>query len=269
MARLSNENWAKDLMHANQDIYVSKIMEVIAPAIRASLAVPDKKLNLHKRKPEDLANPSLALARQFKLAQDVLNVTIPVRLYVQKELAGALRDEPRSNPPAIVTGYTLLSGYRPVDLAFVCGRHLTYYRGEHFIRTMYQSHTELKTLLLASMRLVGMGPGDSAVDATARQLGKYLDQAHLDILKQVVRKFVDAGGQADIKGWMHATEITALRAGLLLCNDVDTAVRMTQQISPETSTDLAPRDKVREIVLYSISEAYFRLREQLGIQIKV
>ncbi len=226
-ARLSNENWVKDLMHVDQDIYISKIMEVIAPVVRASIAVPDKKLNLHKRKPEDLANPSLALARQFKLAQDLLNVTIPVRLFIQKELSGALRDEARSNPPAIITGYTLLSGYRPIDLAFVCGRHLTYYRGEHFIRTMYQS------------------------------------------LKQVVRKFVDAGGHADIKRWMQAAEITALRAGLLLCDDVDTAVHMTQQIASDSTADLAPRDKVKEIVLFSISESYFRLREQLGIQIKV
>ncbi|MBW2547752.1 MAG: tetratricopeptide repeat protein, partial [Deltaproteobacteria bacterium] len=110
--RLSNENWVKDLMHSDQDIYISKIMEVIAPAVRASLAVTDKKLNLHKRKPEDLTNPSLALARQFKLAQDVLSISIPVRLFIQKELSGALRDESRSNPPAIITGYTLLSGYQ-------------------------------------------------------------------------------------------------------------------------------------------------------------
>jgi tetratricopeptide (TPR) repeat protein len=267
--RLSNENWVNDLMHSDQDIYISKIMEVIAPAVRASLALTDKKLNLHKRKPEDLANPSLALARQFKLAQDLLNVTIPVRLFIQKELSGALRDEPRSNPPAIITGYTLLSGYRPVDLAFVCGRHLTYYRGEHFIRTMYSSHTELRTLLLAAMRVVGMGGGDASVESTAKQLAKHMDQAHLDVLKQVVRKFVDAGGQADIKRWMQATEVTALRAGLLLCDDVETAVRMTQQIASESTADLAPRDKVREIVVYSISESYFRLREQLGIQIKV
>jgi len=267
--RLSNENWLKDLMHSDQDIYISKIMEVIAPAVRASLALTDKKLNLHKRKPEDLANPSLALARQFKLAQDVLNVSIPVRLFIQKELSGALRDESRSNPPAIITGYTLLSGYRPVDLAFVCGRHLTYYRGEHFIRTMYSSHTELRTLLLAAMRVVGMGGGDASVESTAKQLAKHMDQAHLDVLKQVVRKFVDSGGQADIKRWMQAAEVTALRAGLLLCDDVDTAVRMTQQIASESTADLAPRDKVKELVIYSISESYFRLREQLGIQIKV
>jgi hypothetical protein len=68
---------------------------------------------------------------------------------------------------------------------------------------------------------------------------------------------------------MQAAEITALRAGLLLCDDVDTAVHMTQQIASDSTADLAPRDKVKEIVLFSISESYFRLREQLGIQIKV
>ena len=199
----------------------------------------------------------------------MLNVAIPVRLFIQKELSGALRDEARSNPPAIITGYTLLSGYRPVDLSFVCGRHLAYYRGEHFIRTMYSSHTELKTLLLAAMRVVGMGGGDASVETTAKRLAKSMDQAQLDLLKRVVRKFVDAGGQGDVKRWMQATEITALRAGLLLCDDLDTAVHMTQQIASESTADLAPRDKVRELVLFSISESYFQLREQLGIQIKV
>ena len=268
-ARVSNEAWLKDLMHTDQDIYISKIFEVIAPAVRASMAWSDKKLNLHKRKPEDLANPSLALSRQFKLAQDVLNITIPVRLFIQKELSGALRDEARSNPPAIITGYTLLSGYRPVDLAFVCGRHLTHYRGEHFIRTMYHSHTELRTLLLAAMRVVGMGEPNPTVDSTAKQLARHMDQAHLDVLRKIVRKFLDAGSKADVKRWMQATEITSLRAGLLLCDDVETAVRMTQQIASESTADLAPRDKIREIVLYSVSESYFKLRDQLGIQIKV
>ena len=36
----------------------------------------------------------------------------------------------------------------------------------------------------------------------------------LDVLKQVVRKFVDSGGQADIKRWMQATEIT--ESGVIL-----------------------------------------------------
>ena len=268
-ARVGNEEWVKDLMHPDQDIYISKIFEVIAPAVRASMAWSDKKLNLHKRKPEDLANPSLALSRQFKLAQDVLNISIPVRLFIQKELSGALRDEARSNPPAIITGYTLLSGYRPVDLAFVCGRHLAHYRGEHFIRTMYHSHTELRTLLLAAIRVVGLGEGDATVDSTAKQLARHMDQAHLDVLKKIVKKFLDAGGKGDVKRWMQTTEITALRAGLLLCDDVDTAVRMTQQIASESTADLPPRDKVKEIVLYSVSESYFKLREALGIQIKV
>jgi hypothetical protein len=114
-----------------------------------------------------------------------------------------------------------------------------------------------------------MGEADPTVDATAKQLARHMDQAHLDVLKKIVRKFVEAGGKADIKRWMQAAEITSLRAGLLLCDDVDTAVRMTQQITSESTADLAPRDKVKEIVLYSISESYFKLREALGIQIKV
>ena len=120
------------------------------------------------------------------------------------------------------------------------------------------------------MRVVGMGGGDASVESAAKQLAKHMDQAHLDVLKQVVRKFVDAGGKADIKRWMQADR-NHRRFGLVCfcAMTSNTAVRMTQQIASESTADLAPRNKVKELVIYSISESYFSLREQLGIQIKV
>ena len=33
--------------------------------------------------------------------------------------------------------------------------------------------------------------------------------------------------------------------------------------------DLAPKEKVKELVLFSVSEEYFRLRQALGIQLQV
>ena len=64
-------------------------------------------------------------------------------------------------------------------------------------------------------------------------------------------------------------EVTAIRAGFLVCNDLEVARRMIQAIPPEGPNDLPPKDKLKELVLFSVSENYFKLREALGIQIQV
>ena len=41
------------------------------------------------------------------------------------------------------------------------------------------------------------------------------------------------------------------------------------RIVVDSTADLPPGDKLKELVLFSISEQYFALREGLGIQIQV
>jgi len=85
----------------------------------------------------------------------------------------------------------------------------------------------------------------------------------------VTKRFGEHGGKSDIKKWMQSVELTGCRAGFLLANDLETAARMIQSLPPEGPTDLPPKEKIKEIVLFSVSEEYFRLREALGITIKV
>lgn len=273
--RVSSDLWASDLTDPDQDRVITRIMELLAPAVHQAKAVPDKALKaIHRRKPEDLDNSTALFTRTFTFVLDVLNISIPPRLYLISNTPGGITDLPGSSPtPAIVVGSTLAkpsaSGLQPKDLEFEIGRHLSYYRPERFILTQIKSHTEFKTLLLAAMRMVGMPSQDPAADAAAAQLAKHMTQAQRDALKQAVRLFVDGGGAADIKVWMRAMESTALRAGLLVCNDLDVAIRMAQERKSDTTVEIDNRDKIKAIVLFSVSEEYFRLREALGLQIQV
>ena len=71
-------------------------------------------------------------------------------LYVRNDVPGALIAVP-SRPPASVAGQSVLTGYTPQELTFIVGKHLSYYRGEHYIRTMFQTKDELKLVLVAAM----------------------------------------------------------------------------------------------------------------------
>jgi len=148
-------------------------------------------------------------------------------------------------------------------------KHLCYYRPEHFILTLLQTAPELKLALLAALQVVGLGVKDPAVDQTAMQLRQGMQPVHIEALRTVAKRFVDAGARADVKQWMQTTELTGCRAGYLICNDLEIAARMIQSEPPRGPGDLPPKEKIKEIVLFSVSEQYFRLREALGIQIQI
>ncbi len=58
--------------------------------------------------------------------------------------------------------------------------------------------------------------------------------------------------------------MTATRAGLLICNDLDVAARLVQT-EPVSIGVADPKDKIRDLILWSISEEYFLVREHLGL----
>ena len=61
-------------------------------------------------------------------------------------------------------------------------------------------------------------------------------------------------------------EHTSNRLGLLLSNDLGAAVRCLKNETSQFSK--APvQDRVRELVLYALSENYFKLRKALGLAI--
>jgi hypothetical protein len=82
----------------------------------------------------------------------------------------------------------------------------------------------------------------------------------------VVQKFIQQKGQIDLAKWSAAVDLTAHRAGFIVANDLALAARFIQ-MEPATVGGMTAKDKIKELVLYSISEPYFELREHLGITI--
>ncbi|MDH5493219.1 MAG: hypothetical protein OEY14_14800, partial [Myxococcales bacterium] len=139
--RIERAVWFSDLFHPDEDRYVSKIMEILAPAVHAAKAATDKALNLNRLTPVDFATSKVTFAQTYGFVQQVLNIPIQPRLFLQQQSAGGLAHVAGSNPPSVIAGSTLLSGYSPQDLSFVIARFLSYYLTEHFIRTLLSSHS--------------------------------------------------------------------------------------------------------------------------------
>jgi len=66
--------------------------------------------------------------------------------------------------------------------------------------------------------------------------------------------------------WHRAIELTAIHAGVVACNDPSLALTMLQAETTGMSR-LSKQDKLRDHVLYVMSDPYLQLRKQLGLQI--
>ena len=77
-----------------------------------------------------------------------------------------------------------------------------------------------------------------------------------EALRIVVQKFIEDGAKANLKRWMQAVEVTACRAGLLLCGDLEIAKKIIAA-EPQLPGDLPPPEKLKELIVFSVSEQYF------------
>ena len=167
----------------------------------------------------------------------------------------------------------LLQGRPEKELAYVIAKRLTFMRPDHFVRWPHVVPTvaELKIVFLAALKLV---QPKFEVKADAKQgVTQYLNHLQRSVAPQqieqlaaVVQRFVTNKGEADIHKWANAVDMTATRMGFLICNDLEVATRIVQT-EPVSIGVADPKEKIRDLVLWSVSDEYFALREHLGLQI--
>jgi len=90
------------------------------------------------------------------------------------------------------------------------------------------------------------------------------------MLEQVSHLAGKVGGRLGnglITGWRSATDLTANRVGLILSNDLETAARLVATESGPMST-LSAKDRLRDLLAFSVSEGYFTVRRHLGIHVR-
>ena len=272
-SRLDNEQWVKNLFHKDENIFIGKIFEMVTPAaivaktnqLRAARQLPA----LDRRFKQDPATSTVTFAKTFGWAAQVLGIQLP-DLYVRNDVPGALLAVP-SRPPASVAGQNVLTGYTPQELTFIVGKHLAYYRDEHYIRNLFPTLNELKVVFFSAIKIImtdfAVPPEMAqAVNMTAAEFVKYMQPVERDSLRLVVQKFIEDGAKADLKRWMQTVDVTAARSGLLLCADLEIAKKIIAA-EPQLPGDLPPPDKLKELIMFSVSEQYFTLRKALGIAV--
>jgi hypothetical protein len=198
-------------------------------------------------------------------------------VYFRPEQQGAMQlancKEKNHLIPSLVVGAELLQGRGDKELAFPIARYLTLLRPEHYLRLTIQTNTELGIAFLAAVKLVQPNfpvPANQAptVDQYLAAMRTTVQPAWHEQLAIVVHRFLQHQGAIDLQRWSQAVDLSAHRAGFIVSNDLALAARFVQ-MEPPTVGGMSAKDKIRELVLYSISPEYFELREHLGVTISV
>jgi hypothetical protein len=265
---LSGEGW-KLLFHPDEELLTGQIFSVIAPAVllgRISTLRREKALpRLDPARKQDPKVSTLQAVRCFSWAGSILGLGSPP-LYADPEFAGTVEMVP-GVPPATRLGRGSLSGRSPLELAFLAGRHLSYFRQEHFIRLLVASIPDLEDLFLAALSIANAGIPLSAevkrrVGPVARAIEPVLEPALVDQLRGQFLRFVEEGGRTNLQRWATAADRTAARAGFLLANDLGAAHAVFQLEDPATADA-----KMDDLIVFVTSERYARLRQQIGLSL--
>lgn len=265
----TEEIWFSNIIHPDQDPLLTGIFACITPAVVATRAQP---LSTFALKETDARNPEVdpaAMAQTLHYAAGVAQIQLPDVYYRPEDMGGL--SFVYANPPAIGLGQGALAGGPSQALAFVAGRHLSYFRAGHYLRYLIPTGSGLRAWLLAAIKIAQPNfpvPADLATPV-AEHLGalkQHLIAQAQDELQSLVGKLLTASPSLDMKKWVAAIDLTADRVGTVLANDLEIATAVVRA-SPDDAAGISQKERLKELYLYSVSEEYLQLRHKLGIAI--
>jgi tetratricopeptide (TPR) repeat protein len=260
--------WALLRAPGCNDAIESLFGAVARPALAVrfeELAARDRLVELDPATRLDDTSTAL-VSRTFHWAARVLGVPCPA-LYLVDQVPAEISAVPARKPSTVV-GPSVVQGRSPKELAFLAARHLTYYRPEHEVAVYYPTRQELIRLLFAAVQIVrprtAPPEGADAVAALRDRIASKIRDQERGALFNAVRLLESRGGKASVGSWMRGVEMTAARAGLLLCGDLATAMSLVRTESRKVA-ELSAEEKRRDLIAFCVSDAHAALRVRFAV----
>lgn len=172
-----------------------------------------------------------------------------------------------TSPPCLAIGPDM-ANRAPAEIAFLGARQMLMLTGDHFLATLESDlprrEARLTTLVATVHHWLDPRVPQTMVDPSVLEILNGLP-GERENFSQLMVPVVSLPGYG-ISAWLDAVDHTANRLGLLLCNDLDTALRHVRR-QPEGLGKASPAERTRALLLFALSEPYFELRRRLGYAI--
>jgi tetratricopeptide (TPR) repeat protein len=267
---LDEEDWTRRLAHPDADPLLTRVFASILPTIIRARTQPLEALGFDERYRLDLNAQPYPVIQTLFYVQGVFGFEAPPVFQNPNDPAGL--GFLHANTPSIVLGRAAFESDVPIQsLAFVAARHMTYFRPGYYVRHLVPTGTGLKAWLFAAIKLcVPQFPIAPELEGQVNEAMALTAQdfhgVQREVLASTVSKLLQSGGAVDLKKWVTGIDLTADRVGFLLAHDLQIATDVMR--ATEDASSVAPKERIKEIVLFSISEEYLDLREKLRITIE-
>jgi tetratricopeptide (TPR) repeat protein len=257
------------LLHPTEDRLLGAIFAFLSSAMLPIYLVQPKDLGVKKKDRIETTDLQIFFSRIFQLARGVLGVTAP-EVFLKPEGGHLGLTLTNSNPVTLLVGPDMVQDRPEPELAFALAKQLTYLRPEHLLSALLPPLVE--SIFYAGVR--SCFPTQKlpehidrrAVDELAKRIEKALAPAALAQLRTMLQQFYQGGRHFQADTWLASIEHSGNRAGYVVCSDLVAADRVLQQERVAISK-LSRADKVSDLLLFSISEEYFTLRNGLGMSV--
>jgi hypothetical protein len=264
---LNHDAWVHLLKHPDEERTTGEIFAVIAPAaLLGRVSAMRRDGNLPRLDLEAYQNPltsTVSAVRALSWAAATLGIR-PPPAYVAPDLDVGY-EIVTVVPPSSRIGTRVLSGLTSAQLAFACGRHMAWFREEHFICTLVPNVAYLESIFYAALLL---GAPTLKIPDDVRERAQVFSQAivpclepkQIEKLNRLVARFLARGGRTNLKKWARAAEWTACRTALLLCGELRVAA---DALANEPGGEM----RITELETFWASPEAGELRKRLGAAI--
>jgi tetratricopeptide (TPR) repeat protein len=266
---LTERNWSEALTHERLKSPLAEILGICQTATAGTFAVDPTRLNINRKKDKvDVQSSMLFFVNMFKYVAKTLAMET-LELFKVPGHSGLTLGN--TFPPCLLAGEDMFKDRSKRELYFVIAKAMAFSRPELAMARLLPPE-ELEVIVQAAVALVAPEhpiTGDAeAIERTRRKIEKTLSEAARQPLSRAVREVLRDPSQLDLRSYLEGVEHTANRAGVLLCTDVEVAMRCFAQ-DQGAAARLPLRAKVRDLMTFCLGEPYFKLRQSLGLSVDV
>ncbi|MCA9583828.1 MAG: hypothetical protein KC657_00545 [Myxococcales bacterium] len=264
--------WTECLRAPGTDDIVCDVLRAVSRAAvevqLAELAAKKKLVALDPATKQDKGSTA-SIVRTFVWAARALDLPLP-DLYLVDDVPTGIAAVPAESP-ATALGETVRRGLTVQQLSFLAGRHLTYYRPEHYPLVFYPTLADITALVLSSVRIVMPSvsvppPAQEGAERLESAISSRLTKDEKAALTEAVEQLDARGGKLDLLAWIRSVELTATRAGALLAGDLRVVMRLVKAEERRVG-ELTAEAKRGDLLAFTASEGLALLRERMGVAI--
>lgn len=273
--RLTDALWRDLVRHPSESSRIDAIFAGVMQQAALLNAQPHKKFGLKRAEKVNPEEDSQTVFQMLVYAARVLDIQPRPELFTRGDQPQPIQVANATEKGALLPTWLVdaakFEGKTRREVVFEVARQLTHMRHERYLWRALVSQTDLFNVLYAALSIVlpdAPVPDTPDVSKMAAHLRKTVPPIVFEQLTPVAKELLAAGAdEANLANWILATQRTGLRAALLLTNDFQVVAKLVAT-EPDAVTGLAAKDRVADLLQFSVSPEYLSLRSHMGFEVK-